>query len=137
VVDTWSGAPGVVRDSAALLADRADAIPVPTSKLGSVYAWPPEIRRRTRVAPTVLGRGPPCQRHRTIARPDKRWGGASRSDAAFGERRIPRARRGLILVPHEDVGRLPWWLLGICGRIAKTGPATWLATGHAGTSRSS
>jgi 2'-hydroxyisoflavone reductase len=28
----------------------------------------------------------------------------------FGERRTLIARPGLILGPHEDVGRLPWWL---------------------------
>ena len=42
VIDTWSGAPAVVRDSAALLADRAGHYGYVSSR--SVYRWPPPAR---------------------------------------------------------------------------------------------
>jgi 2'-hydroxyisoflavone reductase len=103
VVDTWSGAPRVVRDSAALLADRADAYLYVSSR--SVYAWPPAIGA-DEDAPTVDA-DPGADATDYAA--DKR-GAELAVDAAFGERRI-HARAGLILGPHEDVGRLPWWLL--------------------------
>jgi 2'-hydroxyisoflavone reductase len=44
--------------------------------------------------------------------------------AAFGDRAL-FARAGLILGPHEDVGRLPWWLLRLDrgGEVLAPGPA--------------
>jgi nucleoside-diphosphate-sugar epimerase len=103
VVDTWSGAPRVVRESAALLADHAGAYLNVSSR--SVYAWPPAIGA-DEDAPTVAA-DPDADATDYAA--DKR-GAELAVDAAFGERRI-HARAGLILGPHEDVGRLPWWLL--------------------------
>ncbi|GAB2513334.1 nucleoside-diphosphate-sugar epimerase [Nocardiopsis aegyptia] len=47
---------------------------------------------------------------------DKR-GGELAAEAVFGDRAL-HVRAGLILGPHENVGRLPWWL----GRIAVGGP---------------
>jgi nucleoside-diphosphate-sugar epimerase len=102
-VDTWSGAPRVVRESAALLADRAGAYLYVSSR--SVYSWPPAIGADEE-APTVAAE-PDAEVTDYAA--DKR-GAELAVDAAFGERRI-HARAGLILGPHEDVGRLPWWLL--------------------------
>ena len=45
-------------------------------------------------------------------------GGELAAEAAFGDRTL-LVRAGLILGPHEDVGRLPWWLR----RLARGGPA--------------
>jgi nucleoside-diphosphate-sugar epimerase len=110
VLDTWSGAPRVVRESAALLADRAAAYLYVSSR--SVYTWPPAIGA-DEDAPTVAA-DPDADATDYAA--DKR-GAELAVDAAFGERRI-HARAGLILGPHEDVGRLPWWLL----RMHRGGP---------------
>jgi 2'-hydroxyisoflavone reductase len=103
VVDTWSGAPRIVRDSAAMLAGAADAYLYVSSR--SVYAWPPAIGADEH-APTVAA-DPGADAMDYAA--DKR-GAELAVEAAFGDRRI-HARAGLILGPHEDVGRLPWWLL--------------------------
>ena len=103
VVDTWSGAPRVVRDSAALLADAAGAYLYVSSR--SVYTWPPSIGA-DEDAPTVAA-DPDADATDYAA--DKR-GAELAVEAAFGERRI-LARAGLILGPREDVGRLVWWLL--------------------------
>lgn len=110
VIDTWSGAPSVVRDSAALLADAAGHYGYVSS--GSVYA-PPVPEGVTEDA-AVLEASPDDA--------DGEYGankaGAERAvTASFGERAL-LARAGLILGPYEDVGRLPWWL----GRAARGGP---------------
>jgi 2'-hydroxyisoflavone reductase len=110
VVDTWSGAPRVVRDSATMLAGAAGAYLYVSSR--SVYTWPPAIGA-DEGAPTVAA-DPDADATDYAA--DKR-GAELAVDAAFGERRI-HARAGLILGPHEDVGRLPWWLL----RMHRGGP---------------
>ena len=46
-----------------------------------------------------------------------------RSSTAFGDRAL-LARAGLILGPHENVGRLPWWLtrMAVGGEILAPGP---------------
>lgn len=119
VVDTWSGAPSAVRDSARLLAGRAGAYAYISS--GSVYAFPPTARLDER-APLVTGSagatdaGDYAQAKR---------GGELAVVEAFGERAL-LVRAGLILGPYENVGRLPWWL----GRIARGG--TVLAPGPRG-----
>jgi len=45
-------------------------------------------------------------------------------DAVYGDRAV-FARAGLILGPHEDVGRLPYWLLRMArgGKVLAPGPA--------------
>ncbi|MFE3020899.1 NAD-dependent epimerase/dehydratase family protein [Streptomyces sp. NPDC059256] len=111
VVDTWSAAPTVVRDSARLLADRVGRYVYVSSC--SVYAWPP-VAVRDESAPLV------------VATPDavdvpyeqaKRGGELAALDA-FGADRTLLVRLGLLLGPRENVGRLPWWL----ERIARGGP---------------
>jgi 2'-hydroxyisoflavone reductase len=116
VVDTWSGAPRIVRDSAALLADAVGAYLYVSSR--SVYAWPPAIGA-DEDAPTVAA-DPGADATDYAA--DKR-GAELAVDAAFGERRI-HARAGTILGPREDVGRLPWWLLRLHrgGEVLAPGP---------------
>jgi len=100
VLDTWSGPPRAVRDSAAALAKRAGRYVYISS--GSVYA-PPVALGVTEDAPTVpaspdaqAGEYPECKRGAELA-----------VAAAFSERALI-LRPGLILGPGEDVGRLPW-----------------------------
>jgi 2'-hydroxyisoflavone reductase len=104
VADTWSGAPAIVRDSARSLAGNADRYIYISS--GSVYG-PPLPVGGDEDSPTVdasaddrdEGDYARCKRGAELAVLD-----------AFGPRRALIARPGLILGPHEDVGRLPWWL---------------------------
>jgi nucleoside-diphosphate-sugar epimerase len=110
VVDTWSGAPQVVRDAAGLLAARTKRYGYVSSR--SVYTWPPEPGG-DESKPVVDG-DPDAERTDYAA--DKR-GGELAAIREYGEERTLLARAGLILGPYEDVGRLPWWL----GRIARGG----------------
>lgn len=110
VVDTWSGAPSVVRDSADVLRDRVHRYLYISSR--AVYATPMP-RDMDETAPTVRGA---MDATATNYGQDKR-GSELAVDAAFGERAV-LARAGLILGPEEDLGRLPFWLL----RIAEGGP---------------
>lgn len=110
VVDTWSGAPTAVRDSARLLAGRAGGYAYISSR--SVYAYP---------APAGLAEDGPLvegspDAGSTAYAEDKRGGELAALDA-FGERAL-LVRAGLIMGPYENVGRLPWWL----NRIARGGP---------------
>jgi 2'-hydroxyisoflavone reductase len=110
VVDTWSWAPSAVRESARLLAGRAGHYVYVSSR--SVYSLP---------TPPGSAEDAPL----VEASPDDdagvdysraKAGGELAAIAAFGDRAL-LVRAGLILGPHEDVGRLPWWL----GRIARGG----------------
>jgi nucleoside-diphosphate-sugar epimerase len=110
VVDTWAGAPSVVRDAAGLLAARTGRYGYVSTR--SVYVWPPEPGA-DETAPLVDA-DPDADRRDYAA--DKR-GGELAALREYGEARVLMARAGLILGPYEDVGRLPWWL----GRIARGG----------------
>lgn len=116
VLDTWSGPPRAVRDSAAALAGRAGRYVYISS--GSVYA-PPVALGVTEDAPRVpaspdaqAGEYPECKRGAELA-----------VVGAFGERALI-LRPGLILGPGEDVGRLPWWLARMArgGEVLAPGP---------------
>jgi 2'-hydroxyisoflavone reductase len=111
VVDTWSAAPSVVRDSARLLAGRAGRYAYVSSR--SVYAYPPK--------PGLAEDGPVVDGSADAGAEteyaEAKRGGELAALAAFGDRAL-LLRAGLILGPHEDVGRLPWWLL----RMARGGP---------------
>ncbi|MGW2327904.1 NAD-dependent epimerase/dehydratase family protein [Streptomyces sp. NPDC001700] len=110
VVDTWSGAPSVVREAARLLAGRVRTYVYVSSR--SVYAYP---------APAGQAEDGPV----VEASPDSvdvdyaqaKRGGELAALSVFGDHAL-LARAGLILGPYEDVGRLPWWLT----RIARGGP---------------
>jgi 2'-hydroxyisoflavone reductase len=111
VVDTWSGAPSAVHDTAQLLADRVRTYAYVSSR--SVHPYP---------APAGLAEDGPL----VEASPDDgddtdyaraKRGGELAALSAFGDRAL-LARAGLILGPYENVGRLPWWLT----RIARGGP---------------
>ncbi|GAA2596328.1 NAD-dependent epimerase/dehydratase family protein [Streptomyces axinellae] len=110
VVDTWSGAPSVVRDSARLLVGRTARYAYISS--GSVYAYPaaPGRGEDRPVVDASPDDGPEVGYERA-----KRGGELAALDA-FGDRAL-LVRAGLILGPWENVGRLPWWL----GRAARGG----------------
>jgi nucleoside-diphosphate-sugar epimerase len=109
VVDTWSSAPRAVRDSARALSDRAERYAYISSE--SVYVAPPP-RGADESMPTVDA-DPGADA--TDYPADKRGGEIAAQDA-FGDRAL-LARAGTILGPHEDVGRLTWWL----SRMARGG----------------
>jgi 2'-hydroxyisoflavone reductase len=117
VVDTWAGAPRAARDSAAALAGAAGRYVYVSS--GSVYTPPPRIGG-DESAPVVEA-SPDAG---DVDYPERKRGAELAVTAAFGDRAL-LARAGLILGPHEDVGRLPWWLLRLArgGEVLAPGPA--------------
>jgi nucleoside-diphosphate-sugar epimerase len=99
VIDTWSADPAVVQGSVDLLKDAAGWYGFVSTR--SVYQWP--------MPPGVDESAP-------LVEPDdeNKYGVAKRAaevavESAYGDRGL-LARAGLILGPHEDVGRLTWWL---------------------------
>lgn len=117
VIDTWSGAPPVVRESARLLADRVGHYGYVSSR--SVYRWPlaPGADESAPVVDADAG-SPDSSDY-----PAAKRGGELAVLERFAGRSL-LARAGLILGPHEDVGRLPWWLgrIGRGGRVVAPGP---------------
>ncbi|MBA0051646.1 NAD-dependent epimerase/dehydratase family protein [Streptomyces sp. AJS327] len=114
VLDTWSGDPEAVRAAARLLADRAGHYVYVSSR--SVYTFPAapgadENWPLVDAAPEAV----PGDAAGEYARAKRAGEAAARE--VFGERAL-LARAGLILGPHENVGRLPWWLR----RMARGGP---------------
>jgi nucleoside-diphosphate-sugar epimerase len=116
VVDTWSGAPSAVRDSARLLDGRVGHYVYISSR--SVYRFP-----------TPLGLGEKAEV--VDGSPDdgdvdyaaaKRGGELAALDV-FGDKAL-LMRAGLILGPNENIGRLPWWLTRIArgGAVLAPGP---------------
>ncbi len=99
VVDTWSGAPAVVRDAAALLAGMCIR-----DEFGPVADGDPDVEATDFAA-------------------DKR-GAELAVLREFGAERTLLVRPGLILGPRENTGRLPWWLSRIArgGEIPAPGP---------------
>ncbi|MFG2935147.1 NAD-dependent epimerase/dehydratase family protein [Streptomyces sp. NPDC048282] len=112
VVDTWSAAPRAVREAARLLRGRAGRYAYVSSL--SVYAWP---RPAGYTEEATLVTGAAADAERTEYAQDKR-GGELAAVESFGPDGSVLVRAGLILGPHENVGRLPWWL----NRIARGGP---------------
>ncbi|MDN3261630.1 NAD-dependent epimerase/dehydratase family protein [Streptomyces sp. CSDS2] len=111
VVDTWSAAPRAVHEAARLLRGRAGRYAYVSSR--SVYVWP-SPPGAAEDAPLVDGA---ADAGSTDYAADKR-GGELAAVGAFGAADALLVRAGLILGPHENVGRLPWWLT----RIARGGP---------------
>jgi 2'-hydroxyisoflavone reductase len=109
VVDTWSGAPRAVRDSARALSERAGRYVYISSE--SVYR-PPPTPGADEATPTVEGE-PGAE---ATAYPEDKRGGEIAAEQAFADRAL-LARCGLILGPRENIGRLTWWL----SRMARGG----------------
>jgi nucleoside-diphosphate-sugar epimerase len=117
VVDTWSGAPRMVRDAASALASSAERYMYVSSR--SVYRWPPP-HGADETAPVVAA---DPDANATDYAADKR-GGELAAEREFGSWRVGLLRAGMILGSREDVGRLPWWLTRIAegGRVLAPGP---------------
>jgi nucleoside-diphosphate-sugar epimerase len=117
VIDTWSGAPRVVRDAAELLTGRAAHYGLVSSR--SVYRWP--IRPGLDEAAPVVDGDPDSESAENYAAAKR--GGEVAAVQSFGGP-VLVARAGLILGPYEDVGRLPWWLrrLERGGHVLAPGP---------------
>jgi nucleoside-diphosphate-sugar epimerase len=117
VIDTWSGPPRVVSDSAGLLAERAGHYGYVSSR--SVYTWP--IPAGLDESAPVVDGDPGDESHEDYAAAKR--GGELAAIAAFGDRAL-LARAGLILGPYEIVGRMPWWLRRIerGGDVLAPGP---------------
>ena len=117
VIDTWSLAPRVVRDSAELLADRTGHYGYVSSR--SVYAWP--IPSRADESAPVVEADADSDDGADYAA--AKMGGELAVERYFDGRSV-RARAGLILGPYEGVGRMPWWLRRIerGGDVLAPGP---------------
>ena len=110
VVDTWTGAPRAVRESARLLAGRVERYAYVSSR--SVYAWPAPAGL-TEDGLLIDGSADAGQ----VDYPQAKRGGELAAADAFGDRAL-LVRAGLVLGPYENIGRLPWWLR----RAARGGP---------------
>jgi len=113
VVDTWSGAPRVATEAARLLAGRAGAYGYVSTS--SVYVWGSHVDE-----------GSPLVDGDPDAAADDDYAAAKRGAELGVLASFPGAllaRAGLILGPHEDIGRLPWWLRRIAagGRVVAPG----------------
>lgn len=118
VIDTWSGAPRVVLDSARLLAGRAGHYGYVSSR--SVYQWPVPVGANED-ALVVAGEAASDSASDYAA---AKRGGELAALEVFGDRAL-LARTGLILGPYEIVGRMPWWLRRMerGGDVLAPGPA--------------
>jgi 2'-hydroxyisoflavone reductase len=99
VVDTWSGAPAVVRIASRLLHGRVGRYGYVSS--GSVYQWGSHVDEQS----PLVGGDPGAE--------DGDYPAIKRGAELAVLESFPAAllcRAGLILGPHEDIGRLPWWL---------------------------
>jgi nucleoside-diphosphate-sugar epimerase len=116
VVDTWSAAPRIVRAAARFLADRAGVYVYVSSRSVYDFPAPPGANEDARTVDASADDG-------DVAYARAKAGGELAVTAAFGDRAL-LARPGLIIGPHEDVGRLPWWLNRIAagGRVPVPGP---------------
>lgn len=121
VLDTWSWEPFVVRDTARLLEPLAGRYLSVSTR--SVYAEPVSAGADEThpVVESSADDGDPALDW-AAATADLDYArlkaGAERAVVeAFGAERSYLVRPGLILGPHENIGRLPWWLT----RIARGG----------------
>ena len=103
VVDTWSARPTAVRDAARALDGHAGHYTYISSR--SVYTGEGP-RPRTEDTP-VVDADPDSTDDTDYARAKR---GAELAAEQNFTGPVLHARAGLILGPHEDIGRLPWWL---------------------------
>lgn len=117
VLDTWSGAPHVVLESAEILADRVGHYGYVSSR--SVYSWP---------IPSGADESADVVEGSADSSSDEDYAASKRGGELavlqYFQGRSVLARAGLILGPYEIVGRLPWWLgrLNRGGRVLAPGP---------------
>ncbi len=118
VIDTWSGAPCVIRASGRLLRGRTGQYGYVSSR--SVYRWPfpPGADESAALVDGDPGGDDDADY------PAAKRGGELAVLEAFGDGALV-ARAGLVLGPYENVGRMPWWLRRIerGGRVLAPGPA--------------
>ena len=118
VVDTWSGAPYVVRDAARALAARSGRWVYVSSR--SVYAWPIPVGGDESAPLTEADPDADVTEYAA----DKR-GAELALERELGADRVVHLRAGVILGPRENVGRLPWWLRRVArgGDVLAPGPS--------------
>jgi 2'-hydroxyisoflavone reductase len=116
VVDTWAGAPRAVADSAGVLADHAGRYAYVSSE--SVYEHPPPLGADESARTVYASPEADEEDYAALKR-----GAELEAEAAFGDRAL-LARAATILGPHENIGRLPWWLLRMDrgGEVLAPGP---------------
>lgn len=128
VVDTSGYVPKVVGDAARLLSDRAGAY-VFFSTVSVYPAWPTEpVSEESPVyecAPEASGTAED-EATWTAAQYGAYKAGCERAVVDAFNGRVTVLRPGVILGPHENVGRLTWWLRRIerGGRVLAPGDAT-------------
>ncbi|PPK98071.1 nucleoside-diphosphate-sugar epimerase [Kineococcus xinjiangensis] len=112
VADTWSGAPAVATLAARALSGRAGRYGYVSS--GSVYTWGQHVDEGS---PLVDGDPDAVDGEYAALKRGAELGVLQSFPAAL------LARAGLVLGPHEDIGRLPWWLRRTArgGRIVAPG----------------
>ena len=113
VVDTWAGSPLVATEGASVLKGHVERYAYVSSV--SVYRWGQHVDERS-----------PLVDAESTSDSDGDYSAAKRGAelgvlASFPDALLARA--GLILGPHEDIGRLPWWLQRIAagGRVVAPG----------------
>lgn len=101
VVDTWSGSANVASDAARVLRPHVDRFAYVSTS--SVYRWGLHVDESS----PVIDAEPTSDVDYAVSKRGAELGVLeSFPDALL-------ARAGLILGPHEDIGRLPWWLTRI------------------------
>lgn len=115
-VDTWAGAPVVVRTSAELLADAVGRYVYVSSR--AVYATPYPAGLDESAATVAASAGAP-----SVAYAEDKRGGELAVEESFGARSL-LVRAGVILGPGENLGRMRAWL----AHVARSG--TVLAPGN-------
>nr|WP_253253044.1 NAD-dependent epimerase/dehydratase family protein [Rhodococcus erythropolis] len=116
VVDTWSGSPRVVAENARILRGHVDRYAYVSSV--SAYQWGLHVDE---TSPVVAASA--------TSDDNSDYASAKRGAELAVLESFPEvllARAGLILGPHEDIGRLPWWLRRIAagGRVVAPGAPT-------------
>lgn len=116
VVDTWSGSPRVVGENARVLRGHVERYAYISS--GSVYQWGSHVDE---CSPVVAASA--------TSDDGSDYASAKRGAELAVLEFFPNAllaRAELILGPHEDIGRLPWWLqrIGAGGRVVAPGVPT-------------
>jgi 2'-hydroxyisoflavone reductase len=110
VIDTWSGRPTAVRDAARALTGHAGHYTYVSSRSVYVDGTPLHTEEAE-----VVDASPDSDDDTDYARAKR---GAELAAEQNFAGTVLHARAGLILGPHENIGRLPWWL----NRLARGGP---------------